>query len=96
MSFAVTSQILAALALTFAVIAFGRRLQAFSQLARPVDRARPKGNLQTGVLYAYTLGMAPWSKESTRRHAVAYLRGVVFHCWEMEGIMQASSAPVPE
>jgi hypothetical protein len=35
--------------------------------------------MKTGILYAYTLGMAPWSKESTRRHAIAYLRGVAFH-----------------
>lgn len=30
-------------------------------------------------MYAYTLGMAPWSKESTRLHWLAYLRGVAFH-----------------
>jgi nitrate reductase gamma subunit len=32
-----------------------------------------------GVWYAYTLGMAPWVKESTRRHWKGYLRGVIFH-----------------
>ena len=93
MSFAVTSQILAALALVFAVFVFGRRLQAFTQLSRPVDFARPKGSLQTGVLYAYTLGMAPWSKESTRLHAVAYLRGVAFHVGIFLGLFVLVASP---
>ncbi len=93
MSLAVTSQIFAALALIFAVFAFGRRLQVFSQLARPVDRANPKGSLQAGVLYAYTLGMAPWSKESTRRHAIAYLRGVGLHVGIFLGLFVLIASP---
>ncbi len=71
--------ILAFLALGFAAAAFGWRLRIFNHLSRPVDRATPKGNIQSGIVYAYTLGMAPWAKESTRRHWVAYLRGVAFH-----------------
>jgi hypothetical protein len=31
------------------------------------------------VLFAFTLGMAPWEKESTRIHWIAYLRGIFFH-----------------
>ncbi|ABB14470.1 MULTISPECIES: hypothetical protein [Carboxydothermus] len=45
----------------------------------PRDLARPRGDSSYGVLYAYTLGMAPWAKESTRKHAISYLRGVIFH-----------------
>ena len=71
--------IIAGLALVFSLAAFIWRLRIFNQLTRPVDRAKPKGDINTGVLYAYTTGMAPWSKESTRRHMVAYLRGVAFH-----------------
>ena len=41
--------------------------------------APTKGSPGQGVLYAFTLGMAPWAKESARRHWVAYLRGIVFH-----------------
>ena len=93
MSIVVVSQIIAALALIFAVFAFGRRLQAFSQLARPVDRAKPKGSLQSGIFYAYTLGMAPWSKESTRRHAIAYLRGVAFHAGIFLGLFILVASP---
>jgi nitrate reductase gamma subunit len=43
------------------------------------DLARQRGDVRRGVLYAFTLGMAPWEKESTRRHWIAYLRGIVFH-----------------
>ncbi|MGE5251897.1 MAG: hypothetical protein ACM3QS_16960 [Bacteroidota bacterium] len=43
------------------------------------DFARRRGSSMRGVLYAFTLGMAPWEKESTRIHWVAYLRGIFFH-----------------
>lgn len=68
-----------ALALIFSLLAFGRRLQAFNTLARPIDRSAPKGAAAAGVRYAFTWGMAPWAKESTRRHWAAYVRGIVFH-----------------
>jgi nitrate reductase gamma subunit len=32
-----------------------------------------------GVVYAFTLGMAPWAKESARLHWVAYIRGIIIH-----------------
>ncbi|CUT07022.1 hypothetical protein JGI9_00219 [Candidatus Kryptonium thompsonii] len=49
------------------------------QLRFPVDYAQPKGSYRIGVLYSFTVGMLPWMKESTRRHWISYLRGVVFH-----------------
>jgi hypothetical protein len=50
-------------------------------LGRPFrpERARPAGSPAAGVRYAFTLGMMPWAKESTRIHLLAYLRGIVFH-----------------
>ena len=30
-------------------------------------------------MYAFTTGMMPWVKESTRIHMIAYLRGIGFH-----------------
>jgi nitrate reductase gamma subunit len=71
--------ILAGLALTFSVLAFARRLRVFNALPRPADRSPAKGNARAGVLYAFTWGMLPWAKESTRRHFIAYTRGVGFH-----------------
>ncbi len=72
-------QVLAGLALAFSVLAFARRLRAFNVLPRPVDRSMAKGSPRTGVLYAFMWGMMPWAKESTRRHFIAYTRGVGFH-----------------
>jgi hypothetical protein len=43
------------------------------------DLSRARGSDWRGVLYAFTLGMAPWEKESTRLHWVAYFRGIFFH-----------------
>lgn len=43
------------------------------------DLARPRGNERRGIVYAFTLGMAPWEKESTREHWLAYFRGIFFH-----------------
>jgi hypothetical protein len=87
------TQILAALAFLFTVIAFGQRLQRFARLSRPVDRATPKGSVSSGVKYAYSLGMMPWAKESTRLHAIAYLRGVVFHIGIFLGLALLVASP---
>jgi hypothetical protein len=73
------SQILAALAVVFTILAFGWRLKSFNSLPRPIDQSNPKGSPGLGVGYALTIGMAPWAKESTRRHWLAYMRGVAFH-----------------
>jgi hypothetical protein len=43
------------------------------------DLSRPRGDVRRGILYAFTLGMAPWEKESTRKHWFAYIRGIFFH-----------------
>lgn len=43
------------------------------------EMAPIKGSPAQGVLYAYTLGMAPWAKESARLHWVAYIRGIILH-----------------
>jgi nitrate reductase gamma subunit len=73
------SQILAVVALAFCLAAFAVRLRTFVRLARLVDRSTPRGSASAGVVYALSQGMMPWAKESTRRHALAYLRGVGFH-----------------
>ena len=47
--------------------------------ALPADNSPIKGNLSHGIMYAFTTGMMPWAKESTRIHMLAYLRGIGFH-----------------
>jgi hypothetical protein len=58
-------------------------------LGRPFrpERARPAGSPAAGVRYAFTLGMMPWAKESTRIHLLAYLRGIVFHAGIGAGLL---------
>lgn len=73
------TQLFALAALLFAVAAFILRRQATLRRAAPIDRSPAKGDPMRGVVYAFTLGMAPWAKESTRRHPIAYLRGIAFH-----------------
>jgi nitrate reductase gamma subunit len=43
------------------------------------EKAPIKGSPAQGVLWAFSLGLAPWAKESARIHWVAYLRGVIVH-----------------
>jgi nitrate reductase gamma subunit len=43
------------------------------------EKAPVKGSPALGIVYAFTLGMAPWAKESARRHWVAYIRGIILH-----------------
>ena len=45
----------------------------------PADKSPIKGNISHGITYAFTQGMMPWAKESTRIHMIAYLRGIGFH-----------------
>jgi hypothetical protein len=45
----------------------------------PADKSPIKGNISHGIAYAFTIGMMPWAKESTRIHMLAYLRGIGFH-----------------
>lgn len=45
----------------------------------PGDRSPIKGDIPRGIRYAFTAGMMPWAKESTRIHMIAYLRGIGFH-----------------
>ena len=47
--------------------------------ALPADRSPIKGDILRGIRYAFTTGMMPWAKESTRIHMIAYLRGIGFH-----------------
>ena len=68
---------LAGLVLSVLGIAF--RLREILNRPFGQDRARAQGSIGRAVLYAFTLGMAPWEKESTRLHWVAYFRGIFFH-----------------
>jgi hypothetical protein len=68
---------LAGLVLSILGIAF--RLREILDRPFGKDKSRVRGSIGRAVLYAFTLGMAPWEKESTRLHWVAYFRGIFFH-----------------
>ena len=73
------TRVIAVMALGLAVFGILIRLQEIMKRPYKLDLARPRGSRWRAVLYAFTLGMAPWEKESGRQHWVAYLRGVAFH-----------------
>lgn len=43
------------------------------------DLAVPKGKASAGIAYSFTGGMAPWKKESAKRHPAVYALGVAYH-----------------
>lgn len=58
---------------TIAILVAAQRRPYSAELA-PI-----KGSPARGVLWAFTLGMAPWAKESARIHWISYIRGIIFH-----------------
>lgn len=69
------------------------RLRVFLRHAWRPERAPAAGSLAAGVRYAFTTGMMPWAKESTRIHLLAYLRGIVFHAGIAAGFIALAAAP---
>jgi len=79
-------QILAIVGLAAAIVGLTLRVRATNRRTLPVDRSPVKGDPNKGLAYAFTLGMMPWAKESTRIHAVAYVRGIGFHVGIFAGL----------
>lgn len=63
----------------FAIAGLAWRWRLTARLPLVREQAEPRGSAARGTLYAFTLGMAPWAKESTRRHSLSYARGIGFH-----------------
>lgn len=87
------AQAVTAVGLIVAVVGLARRWQDTVRRPWPVDGAVAKGDPAHGVRYAFTSGMAPAAKESTRIHLVAYLRGVGFHLAIFAGLLMLFSRP---
>ncbi len=88
------AEVIAILGLAVAVAGLALRWRDTARRAWPVDRSPAKGNPNQGVAYALTLGMMPWAKESTRQHAVAYMRGVAFHGGIFLGLAMLVISPI--
>ena len=72
-------QLLALAGLIAAIYGISLRYAETKRRVLPVDNSPIKGDLSSGIRYAFTTGMMPWAKESTRIHMLAYLRGIGFH-----------------
>ena len=72
-------QLLALAGLTAGLFGITLRYAETKRRSMPADNSPIKGSISDGVKYAFTTGMMPWAKESTRIHAIAYLRGIGFH-----------------
>lgn len=73
------TQIIVLVSLGICLLGIALRIRQIMNRPFKSDLARPQGSIRRGILYAFTLGMAPWEKESTRQHWLAYLRGIFFH-----------------
>lgn len=79
MTFLTITQIIALVGVLIGLIGILIRLREIMNRPHKPDLSHPRGSVKRGVLYAFTLGMAPWEKESTRKHWVSYIRGILFH-----------------
>ncbi len=93
MSIQLITGLVALIALVFSVGAFASRWSQMQRLPFAQDRSVPKDSASRGILYAFTLGMLPWSKESTRLHMLAYLRGIAFHIGVFAGLAALIVSP---
>lgn len=86
--------IIAFAALSISIGVFALRWQKMTELPYlKNDKSEPKDSALKGILYAFTLGMAPWAKESTRIHAIAYMRGIAFHVGIFAGLAVLIASP---
>jgi hypothetical protein len=73
------TRLIAIVGLGLCLIGLALRMRDIMNRPFKQDLSRARGDVRTGILYAFTLGMAPWEKESTRRHWMSYFRGIFYH-----------------
>lgn len=79
MDILIITRIIAIIGLALGLLGILLKLKEIMNRPFKVDLARERGSVGRAILFAFTLGMAPWEKESTRIHWIAYLRGIFFH-----------------
>lgn len=87
------TRLIAGAGLLVCLIGIGVRLREILNRPFKKDFSRPRGQTRRGILFAFTLGMAPWEKESTRIHWIAYLRGIFFHVGIFTAFLVVLAAP---
>lgn len=88
----IATGVLALAALVFAVGTFALNWSRVQRLPFK-DISTPKDSPTRGIIYAFTMGMMPWAKESTRIHAVAYMRGIASHMGIFAGLAAFLASP---
>lgn len=73
------TRIIAVVGLVLCILGLAFRIRSIMNRPYKKDNSRARGNVSRALLYAFTLGMAPWEKESTRLHWIAYFRGILYH-----------------
>jgi hypothetical protein len=73
------TRIIVILGLALGLLGIILKLREIMNRPFKADLARERGKPGRGIFFAFMLGMAPWEKESTRIHWIAYLRGIFFH-----------------
>jgi hypothetical protein len=53
--------------------------------------ARDRGKPIKGILYALSLGLAPWEKESAAKHLPTYIAGILYHFGIFAAIAQTTT-----
>ncbi len=79
MDLVAVTRIVALVGLGLSILGITFRLREIMSRPFKKDMAAARGSVGRAILFAFTLGMAPWEKESTRIHWVAYFRGILFH-----------------
>jgi hypothetical protein len=79
MNFLLLTQLLAVAGLAICVAGLTWRWRWTARRPLKSDFSTPKGSPQKGALYAFTMGMMPWTKEVVRKKPFPYVRGVAFH-----------------
>lgn len=79
MSFLLFTQILVIAGVVICIAGLAGRWRWTAGRPFKADLSTPKGSPQKGALYAFTMGMMPWTKEVVRKKPFPYVRGVAFH-----------------
>jgi hypothetical protein len=93
MTLLLITQLLAVAALIFSVSALAWRWIGITRRPLKKDLSTPKGSPQKGVLYAFTMGMMPWTKETVRKNWFPYVRGVAYHGGIFVGLAALLASP---
>jgi nitrate reductase gamma subunit len=67
------------LALGFTIAMFLRMRVKGRSFGRKATHAKAAGNAWSGIIYAFGRGMAPWEKESAKKHLPTYFAGLIYH-----------------